>query len=107
MINFEFRNFDPSFVDAIRTEAISVAKLIFADGTFPPTNSDPVYVDRIENGSARLVAGEKDQIIQVCCPHHLTWQFIYQFSHELGHLATRADNRFSEAGYHSWIEEAL
>jgi hypothetical protein len=107
MIQFEFRNFEPAFVDAIRTAAASVAKLIFADGIFPPTKSDPVYVDRIDKGYARLVAGLEDQVIQILCPHHLTWEFIYQYSHELGHLATRADDRFFNPGYYSWIEESL
>lgn len=107
MIHFEFRNFEPNSVEAVRSAAAAAAKLIFADGIFPPTKSDPVYVDRVDEGSALLVANSANQIIQVRCSHHLTWEFIYQYSHELGHLATRADVRFFKAGSHPWIEEAL
>jgi hypothetical protein len=84
-----------------------ISQLLFPNG-YPPLKSEVIDVERISGFPTPLYAGHlnREHII-VNCQENYPWQYSYQLSHELGHLATRSDLRYPRKDGNMWIEEAL
>lgn len=106
-LELEFLNFSAAEGENFSYAARVCIASLFGGAPNMKVKSSVVYVLRNPFDHPRYLTDVPFEMITVNAGENKPFQFLYQLSHEMGHLSSQSSLRWKKVGSHQWIEEAL